>query len=799
MAIGLLVWQLWAPWPSQLPVLWSILLAVGLVALAFATHTDLRIGSHGVRFVWSESAFAAAACMLPAHFVAPAMVLGATAAAIGLRTDPFKALFNVAATAVASTAAAASLRDFYGASLTAGLAERLVLAIVVYSLLHYVLTWIVVAIAQGIRVRHVAAEGLLAGVAVTVGNLAIIGVGATALVFGHARPWLAAMIMAVVALLLYAGNWLHLFVSEEDRAWRRLNDATARLDSFNGDTVFGDAATDAAILFRADSARIELRHPDGRIEEFVHFRAGTGHAVMTLERSLRGLDGEIGTLTLGFSAEVKLRDHELRALDLFSHAVAATVRSVGHIAEARAHAALRESQALIDIVTGLSTRQALVEHAQNAIADGHAVAVVVIGVEHFGDVNTMLGPDAADDLLRGLAARLRAVGRSGDMIGRLHGAEFAVVLHGLRSLKGVTAAANELIAVMAEPITVSSIPIVIEARAGYAHAPGHGDDAVTLLRRARLALFDARNQERASAAYQPALDASSDTGLQVIADLRRAIDNNELVLHYQPKFELRGGRPAGAEALVRWQHPERGMVPPMDFIGTVERSPLIRDFTLHVLDAAIAECASWDTLAAPMPVAVNLSPRSLLDPDLPEQVERVLHRHGLPSHRLILEMTETVAVSDLEIVGINLSRLRAMGIQLSLDDFGTGYSSISLLTRQTVDELKIDREFVSKMTPGSRAATLVENLIKLAHGFDLTVVAEGVENAEQEAMLRAFGCDHAQGYHLARPMPAADIRAVFAKAVAESAVTPTGTPTGTIDGQYRDRSWKDRWTTNPPA
>jgi EAL domain-containing protein (putative c-di-GMP-specific phosphodiesterase class I) len=200
-----------------------------------------------------------------------------------------------------------------------------------------------------------------------------------------------------------------------------------------------------------------------------------------------------------------------------------------------------------------------------------------------------------------------------------------------------------------------------------------------------------------------------------------------------------------------------------------------------------------------MPVAVNLSPRSLLDPDLPEQVERVLHRHGLPSHRLILEMTETVAVSDLEIVGINLSRLRAMGIQLSLDDFGTGYSSISLLTRQTVDELKIDREFVSKMTPGSRAATLVENLIKLAHGFDLTVVAEGVENAEQEAMLRAFGCDHAQGYHLARPMPAADIRAVFAKAVAESAVTPTGTPTGTIDGQYRDRSWKDRWTTNPPA
>ncbi|MDQ1723936.1 MAG: diguanylate cyclase, partial [Frankiaceae bacterium] len=398
----------------------------------------------------------------------------------------------------------------------------------------------------------------------------------------------------------------------------------------------------------------------------------------------------------------------------------------------------------------------------------------------------------------GVAARLRAVGRSGDIIARLHGAEFAVVLHGLRSSHGVTAATNELIAVLAEPLTVSSVPVVVEARAGYSYAPEHGDDAVTLLRRARLALFDARSQERPSSGYEPALDSTSDTGLQVIADLRRAIDEHELVLHYQPKFELRGGRPAGAEALVRWQHPERGMVPPMEFVGTVERSPLIRDFTLYVLDAAIAECATWDALAAPVPVAVNLSPRSLLDPDLPEQVERVLRRHGLAPHRLILEITETIAVSDLEIVSINLARLRGMGILLSLDDFGTGFSSISLLTRQSVDELKIDREFVSKMTPGSRAATLVENLVKLAHGFDLTVVAEGVENEEQQNMLRAFGCDHAQGFHLARPMPADQVRAVLAKASADAAVSPTGRPTGTIDGEHVDRMWKDRWTTNQP-
>jgi len=339
----------------------------------------------------------------------------------------------------------------------------------------------------------------------------------------------------------------------------------------------------------------------------------------------------------------------------------------------------------------------------------------------------------------------------------------------------------------------------VSASIGIALGTAQVTQPEELLRQADTALYEAKATGKARVVwYSPDLGEKATKRLHLAGDLQRAIENGELVLHYQPEVDLVTGCVHGVEALVRWQHPERGMVPPMEFVGTVERSPLIRDFTMYILDAAIAECASWDALFAPVPVAVNLSPRSLLDPDLPEQVERVLTRHGLPSHRLILEITETVAVSDLEIVSINLGRLRSMGIQLSLDDFGTGFSSISLLTRQSVDELKIDREFVSKMTPGSRSATLVENLIKLAHGFDLTVVAEGVENEEQQNMLRAFGCDHAQGFHLARPMPAHQVRVLLAKASADAAVSPTGEPTGAIRGELHDRTWKSRWTNNPP-
>ena len=796
-----LVWQLRSVPSLAATAIRPSLLALALDTLAYPAYLELRVGSHSIRFIWAEVAFAVTAWTVPAPLVAAVMAAGVIAASTIRRTQPLKALFNCSATAVSATLAVATLpRPFAELPLTVALAERLAVAVLVYAVCATVLTWVVVARAQAIALRTIAGEAAVAHLVVIAGNLVVIvlGVGALVIWHGHLTPWVSGLLIAVVPALVHLGYWLHLFVTEEDRAWRRLNEATLRLNNFSADNVFAEAAADASRLFRADRVRIDLTLPGRPAEQFEYIRASTGVPVLSLERSLQGVDGPIGTMTLGFSAPIRLREHEERALDLFSHAVAATARTFAHVEDARAHAAFRESQALTDLVTGLATRHALVEHAQTALSAGESIAVIVIGIEHFGDVNTMLGPDAADELLCGVAKRLRAVGRSGDMLARLHGAEFAVVLHGLRTHHGVSAAAAQLISSLADPFTLSGIPIVVEAQAGFVHATDAAADASTLLRRARLALFDARTQERPTSAYEPALDATSDTGLQVIADLRQAIDNGELVLHYQPKFELRGGRPAGAEALVRWQHPQRGMVPPMDFIPAVERSPLIRDFTLHVLDAAVAECATWDALGAPLPIAVNLSPRSLLDPQLPEQVEDTLRRHRLPSHRLILEITETVAVSDLEIVTFNLTRLRGMGIQLSLDDFGTGFSSISLLTRQAVDELKIDREFVSKMTPGSRAAHLVENLIKLAHGFDLTVVAEGVENEEQQQMLRAFGCDHAQGFYMARPMPADQVRVVLAKASADAAVTPTGEPTGTIDGEHRDRTWKEHWTNNPP-
>ena len=800
-AVGALAWQLQSASSAHASAR-PALLAVALVTLACTAYLELRVGSHSFQMVWAELAFAFTASTVPAPFVAAVMAAGLVLASILRRAQPFKVLFNAAAVTVSAAVAVTTLpHSFAGQPFTAAIGGRLIIAVLVYAVCATMLTWIVVALAQAVPLRSIVGDAALTHLVVLAGNVAVISLGLGALVIwhGHVTAWISAVRFAVFPALVHLGYWLYLFITAEDHAWRRLNEATLRLDNFTAGNLFTDAAADASGLFRADRARIDLALPGRPAERFEYVRASTGEPMLSLQRSLQGVDGLIGTLTLGFSGPVRLREHEERALDLFSHAVASTAQTLAHVQDAQAHARFREAQALTDIVTGLATRHALVEHAQAALTAGEAIAVVVLGMEHFGDVNTMLGPDAADELLCGVAQRLQAVARAGDMLARLHGAEFAVVLHGLSTQSGVTAAANQLVATLAEPFPVSDIPIVVEAQAGYVHASGDAADANTLLRRARLALFDARTQERPTSAYEPALDATSDTGLQVIADLRHAIDHGELVLHYQPKFELRGGRPAGAEALVRWQHPHRGLVPPMEFIPAVERSPLIRDFTLHILNAAVAECATWDALGAPLPIAVNLSPRSLLDPHLPEQVDETLRRHGLAPHRLVLEITETVAVSDLEIVTVNLTKLRGMGILLSLDDFGTGFSSISLLTRQAVDELKIDREFVSKMTPGSRSAHLVENLIKLAHGFDLTVVAEGVENEEQQQMLRAFGCDHAQGFHLARPMPADQVRALLAKASAEAAVTPTGEPTGTIDGEHHDRTWKDHWSNNPTA
>jgi EAL domain-containing protein (putative c-di-GMP-specific phosphodiesterase class I) len=265
-------------------------------------------------------------------------------------------------------------------------------------------------------------------------------------------------------------------------------------------------------------------------------------------------------------------------------------------------------------------------------------------------------------------------------------------------------------------------------------------------------MYQAKETRGAFARYRSDRDESNVNRMTLVADLRNAISAHEFVLLFQPQVDLATGRVLGAEVLTRWQHPRRGLLGPDAFISAAENSGLMQEFTVHILDRAVAECAHWREGGVSAPVSVNLSARNLLDSRLPGDVAQILADHGLPAGELVLEITETTMVSDIETVQEVLAGLRQLGVELSVDDFGTGYSSLALLQRIAVNEIKIDRSFVQAMNTSEGDAAIVRATIELAHGLGLRVVAEGVETAEHVAALRALGCDVAQGWYFGRPV-----------------------------------------------
>jgi EAL domain-containing protein (putative c-di-GMP-specific phosphodiesterase class I) len=302
-------------------------------------------------------------------------------------------------------------------------------------------------------------------------------------------------------------------------------------------------------------------------------------------------------------------------------------------------------------------------------------------------------------------------------------------------------------------------------------------------------MYKARSDDVPVFRYQPELEPPALAQVELLRDLREALSRRQLIVHFQPKFTLRGGLPVAAEALVRWQHPDRGMIPPAEFIPLLERCGLVGDLTRYVLEASIEECAQWHKMGMPLAVAVNLSARNLLDEDLPRFVLETLLRHHVPTDRLICEITETAVFSRSPIATSVLDQLRAAGVGLSLDDFCTGYSSLSLLRERTIDEIKIDRSFVADLGVEQRVTQIVTTLIELAHRCDIMVTAEGIETVEQQQLLTTLGCDQAQGYLLARPMPAEAVRAFFVKAMKAASVMPLPRPPHEKLRRAPDRGW----------
>jgi diguanylate cyclase len=425
-------------------------------------------------------------------------------------------------------------------------------------------------------------------------------------------------------------------------------------------------------------------------------------------------------------------------------------------------------QATTDDLTGLPNRRhldrRLHERLDAARVRGASVALLLIDLDGFKELNDTLGHRAGDIVLEQIGPRLRGVLRAGDDLARLGGDEFAVVLSEAADAEPVGRRIGQA---LAAGLTVDGIDVRIGASIGIAVFPEHGDDAETLLQRADVAMYQAKAARSGHAFYERDRDRHSRERLALIGELRDAIGTDQLVLHFQPKLDVATGDVHDVEALVRWMHPERGLLPPGAFVPLAEQTGVMGELTEHVLDAALRQVAEWYERGLDLSVAVNVSAATLLDEGWATDVAGALVRHGVPASRLRIEITEDALMGDAERALRVVEGLVAAGIGVSVDDFGTGYSSLGLLKHLPVDELKIDRTFVRDLLTDDADAAIVQSVVDLGRRLGLRTVAEGVEDAETLDRIAEYGVAVAQGYHIARPLPAAELeRWLAARAVA---------------------------------
>ncbi len=446
---------------------------------------------------------------------------------------------------------------------------------------------------------------------------------------------------------------------------------------------------------------------------------------------------------------------------------------VEDISERKAQQAALEHQALHDGLTGLPNRLLLHDRLQQALLiaqrEARPLALLLMDLDRFKEVNDTFGHQYGDALLQEVATRLRSRLRESDTVARLGGDEFGIVLPGVNDQAEAGRIASKLLQALAQPYTIEHRTVDIPASIGIALFPEHGSDATTLLRRADVAMYVAKRGSGGFAMYEFKQDEQSLGQLVLVSELREAIEQNQLLLYYMPEVDVKTGNVIGVEALVRWQHPKLGLMPPDRFVPMAEQTGLIRPLTLWVLEAALRQQQIWRRVGINLVLSVNLSTRNLHDPHLPDAVARLIETYGVPRGTLKIEITESSLMADPDRALEILSQLKAMGILIAIDDFGTGYSSLAYLKRLRVDEIKIDKSFVFDMTSEDSNAAIVRSTIDLGHNLGLTVVAEGVETKDAMDRLTADVCDYAQGYYLSRPLPADQIQAWLERRIAGAA------------------------------
>ena len=571
-----------------------------------------------------------------------------------------------------------------------------------------------------------------------------------ALLTGHVLP----------ALLSQAAELMH-----AEAAWLVLPDgAGARQISLPSS---GGSAASVVVTLRPDLRHVhDAAHCAGRP---VLCPSAVGEAAVALDRRdllaapLIGSSGPIGTLVVADrSGLVRPFSHaDLRRMSTVAGHASVAIEHSRLVERLREQAAESEHQSLHDPLTQLPNRTLFARRLEKALAREAQVAVLLLDLDRFKDVNDTLGHDNGDALLQQVGVRLRDALRAGDLVARLGGDEFGVLLSAITSEDVAIEVGRSIVELLEQPFLIGDMSVDVGASIGIAIA-SDATDPGAVLRRADVAMYSAKSQQTGVEVYQPDHDSYSTERLTLVADLRQAIGERALDIWFQPQVKLDDGSVFGVEALVRWDHPTRGRLLPDEFIAMAEQTGLIGPLTDLVLDESLARCKELREIAADLRVSVNLSARGLLRPGLVERVGGLLGRHGLPASALCLEITESSVMSDPRRTVAVLEDLAGLGVVIAVDDFGTGHSSLTYLKRLPVGEIKIDKSFVLAMLEDQSDEAIVRSVIDLARNLGIPVVAEGVEDELTGQRLRQFGCQQAQGYHFGRPMPLAELRARLA-------------------------------------
>ncbi|MEV6598974.1 bifunctional diguanylate cyclase/phosphodiesterase [Actinoplanes sp. NPDC051346] len=760
--------------PSSKLLLLGALTAI--TAGASGPIIKLRIRSDRRAFPATSGAILLAIATVPLPWVIICTALGVLASKAFTR-QPIKVLFNVAkdtsaAAAAASVAFLAGIRPTTSLDVVVPSIPRLLLgltaAALAYALLDHLLGHTAISLSTRTPWRQAASDNW--DVVIGIRGINLVLALLTVMVVEHEELLILTMVPTVLALQLATKNKISQRADQE--AWRRLAGTTDRLNVTDLESVLHAAVTLTPELFSADEAEIELRDADpprlvrgsaGQLRYDGTVVGAPARDGSMIEAELDGPDGRMGVLRLRFRRPVTLNESERYKLQTFASSLSTAIGNARAYAELKRINAENAYAATHDPLTGLANRRELLDQANHIFArrapEG-MFAMLLIDLNHFKEVNDTLGHTAGDEVLREVARRLEDAARPDDLVARLGGDEFAVLLTGLPAPAVATHRAADLLAILERPIEVDGMQLTVEAAGGIALAPGSGGVS-ELMRRADVAMYQAKRSGQRTATYAHARDTADVGRLVLGGELTRAVTHREFVVDYQPIVDLGSGEVISAEALARWHHPEHGDLTPMQFLDTVERSGQLPAFVDAVLEQALTAVGGWREAGFDLPVAVNVSPRSLLDPTFPSAVLARLATHAVPADRLVLELAETLTLSQLEVVERALTELRDAGVRLALDDFGTGVSSLSVLSRIPVHQLKVDREFVVAVETSPEAAAVVRSTVDLARSLHLAVIAEGVESEPQRHALWELGCVAGQGHLFARPMRAGRLLATL--------------------------------------